>query len=476
MRDILDLANIWTGAFGGATVATNKAPIPVDDTLNVLRNSGSVTVAVLSNDVDPEGQPLTLISASAALGTAVAEADNTVTYTPPAGIIGFDTVLYEVADDVDQRRTGQINVTISDSELAINTLPDNTMIVVAAEGAIDLTVTQPNAFAGTISFDMSDLQSGPVNLSPPQINGIAQVGQELSAEAGLWAYDPNIGEPVQSWQWQRGGVDIAGATGASYTVVAADGGADLSVLETQTDAQGQRSATSPTVNASSAGFAPWADPSLIAWYDAADSATITGSAVSIWADKAGSADLDQDNSTRQPTTGTRSHNGLNVVDFTNGTWMASSLNLPASGDVAVHMALILDEVDSEYAALLAFEAANDMQLDARSNTQFAGRLNTTGIGDSANFSGGPFSGAMILSAVFDQSGAGTSEIFIGDVLRASAAYTTPLDAATALHVMTNRARNAQVTGAVCEIVVTGDVNAANRAAHHAYLSSKWGIT
>ena len=238
----------------------------------------------------------------------------------------------------------------------------------------------------------------------------------------------------------------------------------------------QRSTTSPTVRASSAGFAPWADPSLIAWYDAADSATITGSTVSVWADKAGSADLDQDNSSRQPTSGARSHNGLNVVDFTNGTWMASSLSLPTSGDVAVHIALILDEADSEYAALLAFEATNDMQLDARSNSQFAGRLNVTGIGDSANFSGGPFSGAMILSAVFDQSGAGTSEVFIGDVLRASAAYTTPLDAAAALHVMINRARNAQVTGAVCEIVVTGDVDAVNRAAHHAYLASKWGMT
>ncbi|MEM9843192.1 MAG: Ig-like domain-containing protein [Pseudomonadota bacterium] len=473
MRDILDLANIWTGAFGGASVATNKAPIPVDDTLNVLRNSGPVTVAVLSNDIDPEGQPMTLISASAALGTAVAEANNTVTYTPPPELIGFDTVLYEVADAVDQRRNGQINVTISDSELAINTLPDNTMIVVAAEAAIDLTVTQPSVFAGTTSFDVSDLQSGPVNLAPPQISGVAQVGEVLTAEAGLWAYDPSTGAPVQSWQWQRSGVDITGATGASYTLVSTDGGEDMRVLETQTDAQGQRSAASPSVSSSNAGFAPFVDPSLIAWYDAADTATITGSAVSIWADKAGSADLDQDNSSRQPTSGARAQNGLNVLDFTSGTWMASSLILPASGDVAVHMALILDEVDSEYAAVLAFEAANDMQLDARSSSQFAGRLNVTGIGASANFSGGPFSGAMILSAVFDQSGAGTAEIFIGNALRASAAYTTPLDAATALHVMTNRARNAQVTGAVCEIVVTGDV--ANRGAHHGYLASKWGI-
>lgn len=473
MRDILDLANIWTGSASGALFSTNKAPIAVDDTLNVLRNSGAVTVAVLSNDIDPEGQALTLISASAALGTAVAEADNTVTYTPPPGIAGFDTVVYEIADDLDQRQTGQINVTISDSELAINTLPDNTMIVVAAEGAIDVTVTQPAAFAGTTSFDTSDLLGGPVVLSPPKISGTAQVGQVLTAEAGLWVNGLDAGVPVQGWQWQRSGVDIAGATGAAYTVAAADDGETLRVLETQTDTEGQRSAASADLSASSAGFAPTADPSLIAWYDASDAATISGSEVALWSDKAGSADLSQTVVARQPDSGTRVQNGLNVVDFNGSNWMQTPLTLPASGDVALHMAVIIDGVASQYAALLAFEATNDMQIDANSDTAFDGRLNAAGIGNTAALSGGPFSGPLILSAVFDRTGTGTASIFIGNAQRASAVYSTPLDAAVALHLMTNRSTNAEVDGGVCELVITGDI--ANRADYHAYLASKWGM-
>ncbi|MEM6660622.1 MAG: Ig-like domain-containing protein [Pseudomonadota bacterium] len=473
MRDILDLANIWTGTSGGAIVFTNKAPVANDDTLNVLRNSGAVTVAVLSNDVDPEDEALTLISASAALGTAVAEADNTVTYTPPPGITGFDTVVYEIADDLDQRQTGQINVTIRDSDLAINTLPDNTLIVVAAEGAIDMTVTQPSGFAGTTSFDTGNLQSGPVALAPPKITGSAQIGQVLSAVPGLWVYDPIAGDPTQSWQWQRSGADIAGATGATYTVAAADDGETLRVLETQTNTQGQRSAASAGLSASSTGFIPSVDPSLIAWYDASDTATLSGAAVSLWGDKAGTADLTQTVVAPQPSSGTRAQNGLNVVDFTGSDWMQAPLSLPPSGDVALHMAVIIDGVASQYGALVAFEAANDMQIDANSDTQFDGRFNAAGIGDSAALTGGPFGGPLILSAIFDRTGTGTVRIFVGNAERASAVYSTPLDPTAVLHLMTNRSSNAEVDGAVCEVVITGDIT--NRSSHHAYLASKWGM-
>lgn len=56
---------------------------------------------------------------------------------------------------------------------------------------------------------------------------------------------------------------------------------------------------------------------LIAWYDASDLATITDAgsgAVSAWADKSGSG-YTLTEATNRPTTGTRSQNGLNVIDF-----------------------------------------------------------------------------------------------------------------------------------------------------------------
>lgn len=471
MRDILDPADRWLGTAPLALVPGNKRPVTTDDLLAVLMDSGPVSIAVLANDFDPEGQPLTLLSASAALGTAVAEADGTVTYTPPAGISGFDTVVYTVADDLNQTRTGQVDITISEPQLSIDQQPDNTLVVTAETGLIDITVTDPAEFAGSWQVSVADLGGGPINLMPPTISGTVAEGQTLTANGGLWVYDPGVGPPVQAWQWRRGGADIAGETASTYAVQAGDAG--LSALETLTDGNGQRVASSPVVGAV---FQPSDDAALLGWWDAADAGTITqsGGLVSSWADKSGGTALSQANTARQPMTGSRLLNGQNVVDFDGTRFAERSEALPASGDVAFHAVLVLDGVSNAFAAVLAFEATNDFQIDANNAAVFDGRLNMTGIGSSANLTGGPFSGALILSAVFDRTGAATAEIFIGNTSRASAGYTAALDSAGALHLMTNRTQNAFVDGAVAELIVTGDVT--NRATYHAYLANKWGVS
>ena len=472
MRDILDPADVWLGTPIGAEVFGNKKPVALDDALTVTKDSGAVTVNVLANDHDPEGASLTLVSASAALGTAVAEADNTVTYTPPPGITGADTVVYEIADDLDQRSTAQINVTITEPDLTITVEPDNTLVVNAETGAIDITVTQPPEFAGTYQTNTADLALGPVNLVPPGTSGSVVAGQVLTAEDGLWIFETAAGAPAQGWQWRRDGVDIAGATGASYTVQAGDMGQALTVAETQTDTFGQRSAESTPADA---GFLPSDDTGLIAWYAADDAATITESAgaVSAWASKTGGAALTQAALNLRPQTGTRTLNGLNVLDFDGGDFLERAITLPASGDVAVHMVLAIDAVANQYEAVLAFEATNDVQIDAGHDTQFDGRLNAAGIGTTTGLTGGPFSGALILSAVFDRTGVAQAEVFIADTSRGTMTYSAPLDSATALHLMTNRSKNAWIDGAVAELIVSGTLS--NRADHHAYLTAKWGV-
>lgn len=83
------------------------------------------------------------------------------------------------------------------------------------------------------------------------------------------------------------------------------------------------------------GFSPLDVPGLVAWYDAADTSTIThsGGAVSEWRDKSGNGyHLTQATGSQQPTTGTATINGRNVMRFvsndfmqmaSNATWMTS---------------------------------------------------------------------------------------------------------------------------------------------------------
>ena len=77
-------------------------------------------------------------------------------------------------------------------------------------------------------------------------------------------------------------------------------------------------------------------PGLMSWWDASDLSTITASSglVSQWRDKSGAArHMAQATGTNQPTTGTRTQNGLNVLDF-DGTTDYMSTAVAAYSEVS----------------------------------------------------------------------------------------------------------------------------------------------
>jgi chitodextrinase len=90
--------------------------------------------------------------------------------------------------------------------------------------------------------------SAPVSTVVPAVSGLAQVGQTLTASPGQWNAVP---DPTFSYQWLRCGTSgsgctaIAGASGSSYLLGAADAGATLRVQVTATNSAGSASATSP---------------------------------------------------------------------------------------------------------------------------------------------------------------------------------------------------------------------------------------
>jgi fibronectin type 3 domain-containing protein len=99
----------------------------------------------------------------------------------------------------------------------------------------------------------------PSNTSPPTISGTAQEGRSLTGDPGSWSGT----DPISyAYQWRRcdsGGqcTDIAGATGATYTLVSADVGSTLVLLVTATNSGGAASATSaPTAVVEAAPAAP----------------------------------------------------------------------------------------------------------------------------------------------------------------------------------------------------------------------------
>lgn len=103
------------------------------------------------------------------------------------------------------------------------------------EGTMEFSATF--TAAGALAFTAE--AGNPVNSLVPSIAGIAQVGQTLTAHPGIWS-----GNPIFTFQWKKGGVNIAGATGKTYVPVVGDVAGAITVAVTATNSSGNATATS----------------------------------------------------------------------------------------------------------------------------------------------------------------------------------------------------------------------------------------
>jgi hypothetical protein len=83
-----------------------------------------------------------------------------------------------------------------------------------------------------------------VNTVAPVASGDTGLGDTLSVTNGTWT---GAAGGDYSYQWQRDGVDIAGATSSTYDIVAADSEADVRCVVTYTNSGGAVSANSNAV-------------------------------------------------------------------------------------------------------------------------------------------------------------------------------------------------------------------------------------
>ena len=105
---------------------TNPPPTAVDESVSTDEDV-PVTVDVLGNDTDPDGDVLSVDPAFppiAGHGTVVINPDGTLTYTPDANYDGTDTIVYRVTDGQGGLSTGIVTVTV----LPRNDAPDTTPI------------------------------------------------------------------------------------------------------------------------------------------------------------------------------------------------------------------------------------------------------------------------------------------------------------------------------------------------------------
>lgn len=94
----------------------NSAPRAADDAATVSAGM-TVTVPVLANDTDPDGDPISLASlGSARFGIATVAAGGQVTYRAPAGFTGIDRFDYTISDAAGLSGTGHVTITVTEPE------------------------------------------------------------------------------------------------------------------------------------------------------------------------------------------------------------------------------------------------------------------------------------------------------------------------------------------------------------------------
>ncbi|HEB97566.1 MAG TPA: retention module-containing protein, partial [Sedimenticola thiotaurini] len=98
---------------------TNDAPTAEPDNVSTDEDT-PVTIDVLNNDSDVDGDSLTVTTATAGNGTVTINPDGTLDYAPDAGFNGYDTVTYTISDG----HGGTATTTVAVAVGAVNDAPE----------------------------------------------------------------------------------------------------------------------------------------------------------------------------------------------------------------------------------------------------------------------------------------------------------------------------------------------------------------
>ncbi|MFA5941428.1 MAG: retention module-containing protein, partial [Sinimarinibacterium sp.] len=183
------------------TLVPNQPPVAVDDAIDTPEDT-PITIPVLGNDSDIDGDPLTITDVTQGVnGTVTIGADGNVIYTPNPGFNGSDSFTYTVSDGNGGTDTATVTVNVG----AVNDAPD----------AVDDVVGTPEDTPITIPVLVND--SDPDG-DPLTVTGVTQGanGTVTIGPDGNPIYTPNEG--------------FNGTDSFTYTISDGQGGSDTATV------------------------------------------------------------------------------------------------------------------------------------------------------------------------------------------------------------------------------------------------------
>ncbi|GLX78992.1 hypothetical protein tinsulaeT_23320 [Thalassotalea insulae] len=134
---------------------TNHSPTAVNDVISTSLST-TISIDVLANDSDKDGDELTILSATTDHGGTVAVGNGVLSYTPKDNFLGTETITYEINDGNGGSASATVEVDVSVTLTLKGKVTDEPIanaVVVASIGEQSVEVLADNA--GNYSLDIS---------------------------------------------------------------------------------------------------------------------------------------------------------------------------------------------------------------------------------------------------------------------------------------------------------------------------------
>ena len=209
-------------------------PTAVDDAATTPEEV-AVTIPVLSNDFDVDGDFVTVLDVTqGGFGTVTRDTDSTVTYQPDIDFSGADSFTYEVSDGQGGLDTGTVAVTV----LVRNDGPEPFALLEPADGATATTLTPTLSWAPAADPDPADTVRYTVHLT---MDG--EAAPMIFPADTATSYQPV--EPLTDnagYHWKVMAIDLSGVTREN------DGGLHRFIVNRGNDTPAQATLITPTSN------------------------------------------------------------------------------------------------------------------------------------------------------------------------------------------------------------------------------------
>jgi hypothetical protein len=120
--------------------APNSAPVAQADTANTAAST-PITIGVLANDSDPDGDPLSILSFTQPANGVVTSVSGGLRYAPNTGFLGSNSFTYTISDGRGGTSTSTVTVTVQPSVPTSVSVVNGRLVITGSSGNDSVSIT-----------------------------------------------------------------------------------------------------------------------------------------------------------------------------------------------------------------------------------------------------------------------------------------------------------------------------------------------